>query len=213
MDCRLTVDSIYVKLKESHAISVDSRSVIFGDTHTLTMAILVDPISIETMLPSDLEAVYRIDQLSFPTPWLESAYLVELSNRSASYFVARLNQQVVAYAGQWVIMDEVHITTLAVDPEYRGRKIGERLLLALLEEAILQGARRATLEVREGNRAAQNLYRKYGFHEAAIRKSYYSDNGENAVVMWAEQIHLPSYQQHLRDMRYQLHLDYQNRLR
>ena len=177
------------------------------------MAILVDPISIEPMLRADLDAVYRIDRLSFPAPWLESAYLTELSNRSASYFVARLTQQVVAYGGLWVIMDEAHITTLAVDPPFRGRKIGERLLLALLEEAILQGAHRATLEVRESNRAAQNLYRKYGFHEAALRKSYYTDNGENAVVMWAEQIHLPDYSQLLRELRHALYQDYQERLR
>jgi [ribosomal protein S18]-alanine N-acetyltransferase len=177
------------------------------------MAIFIDPISIEPMRHADMEAVYRIDRLSFPTPWLESAYLTELSNRAACYFVARLEQQVVGYGGEWVIMDEAHITTVAVDPNYRGRKIGERMLLALLEEGILRGAHRATLEVREGNRAAQSLYRKYGFHEAAIRKSYYTDNGENAVVMWAEQIHIPSYQQRLRELRHALYQTYQDRLR
>src|SRR5581483_4411283 len=122
------------------------------------MAILVDPVSIEPMRRTDLDAVHRIDKRCFPTPWLPSAYLTELSNRSACYLVARIGQEIVGYGGQWVIMDEAHITTLAVDPNYRGRKIGERLLLALMEEAVLEGASRATLEVREGNRAAQNLY-------------------------------------------------------
>jgi ribosomal-protein-alanine N-acetyltransferase len=177
------------------------------------MAIIVDPVSIEPMRRADLDAVSRIDKLCFPTPWLTSAYITELSNRSACYLVARQGQEVVGYAGQWVIMDEAHITTLAVDPAARGRKIGERLLLALMEEAILQGASHSTLEVREGNRAAQSLYRKYGFREAALRKSYYTDNGENALVMWADEINTPAYQQRLRDLRQQVYAVYQERLR
>lgn len=177
------------------------------------MAILVDPVSIEPMRRPDLEAVHRIDKRCFPSPWLSSAYLTELSNRSACYLVARLGQEVVGYGGHWVIMDEAHITTLAVDPAYQGRKIGERLLLALMEEAVLLGASRATLEVRESNRAAQRLYTKYGFYAAAIRKNYYTDNGENAVVMWADDIHTPTYQERLRELRHQLYQVYQERLR
>jgi ribosomal-protein-alanine N-acetyltransferase len=177
------------------------------------MAILVDPVSIEPMRRADLETVHRIDKRCFPTPWLHSAYLTELSNRSACYLVARIGREVVGYGGQWVIMDEAHITTLAVDPNHRSRKIGERLLLALMEEAVLQGASRATLEVREGNRAAQNLYRKYGFRNAAIRKNYYTDNGENAIVMWADEINTSQYQQRLRDLRHHLYQVYQDHLR
>ncbi|HZO87749.1 MAG TPA: ribosomal protein S18-alanine N-acetyltransferase [Chthonomonadaceae bacterium] len=173
------------------------------------MAILVDPVSIEPMRRTDLEAVHRIDKRCYPTPWLPTAYLTELSNRAACYLVARIGQEVVGFGGQWVIADEAHITTLAVDPDHRRRKIGERLLLALLEEAILQGASRATLEVREGNRVAQGLYRKYGFREAAIRKNYYTDNGENAIVMWADEINSSDYQQRLRELRHQLYEAYQ----
>lgn len=177
------------------------------------MAILVDPVSIEPMRRADLDAVARIDRRCFPTPWLVSAYVTELSNCSAAYFVARLDRQIVGYGGQWVIMDEVHITTLAVDPTHQRKKIGERLLLSLLEEGIVSGALRATLEVRESNRAAQALYRRYGFREAAIRKSYYTDNGESALVMWAEDINSPAYGQELRDLRRRLYEDYQARLR
>jgi len=177
------------------------------------MAILMDPVSIEPMRRADMDAVFCIDRRCFPTPWMTTAYLTELSNRSACYLVARLNQEIVGYGGMWVIMDEAHITTLAVDPAHQGRKIGERLLLALLEEGILQGASRSTLEVRESNRAAQHLYRKYGFYEAALRRSYYTDNGENAVVMWADGIHTPAYAQKLRDLRHQLYIAYQERLR
>jgi ribosomal-protein-alanine N-acetyltransferase len=158
----------------------------------------LDVVSIEPMRRSDLDVVSQIDRRCFPAPWLPSAYLTELSNRTACYLVARVGAKVVGYGGQWVIMGEGHITTLAVDPSYQGRKIGERLLIALLEEAILQRASHVTLEVRESNRVAQSLYRKYGFREAAIRKSYYTDNGENALVMWAEEIHTPAYRAQLR---------------
>jgi len=177
------------------------------------MAILVDPVSIEPMRRADLDAVLRIDRRCYPMPWLSGAYLTELSNRSACYLVARLGMEVVGYGGQWVIMDEAHITTLAVEPSQQRRKIGERLLLALMEEAILQGASHTTLEVREGNRIAQSLYRKYGFREAAIRKNYYTDNGENAIVMWADEINTPAYQQRLRELRQKLYVVYQERLR
>lgn len=177
------------------------------------MALLVDPVSIEPMRRADLDAVHSIDRRCYPSPWLSSAYQTELTNRSACYLVARLSGGVVGYGGQWVVGDEAHITTLAVAPDYQGRKIGERLLLALMEEAVWRGATHTTLEVRESNRIARSLYRKYGFHEAAIRKSYYTDNGENAVVMWATAINTPAYEKLLRDLRQQLYEVYQERLR
>lgn len=177
------------------------------------MAIIIDPVSIEPMRTTDLDEVTQIDKRCYRSPWLLSAYYTELSNRSACYLVARLDQEVIGYGGAWVIMDEVHITTLAVDPHHQGRKVGERLLLALLEEGVLLGASRATLEVRETNRIAQNLYRKYKFYEAAIRKAYYTDNGENAIVMWADNINTPAYQHHLQDLRHQVYEAYQERLR
>ena len=177
------------------------------------MAILIDPVSIELMRRADLDAVQKIDRRCFPVPWLPTAYFTELSNRSATYLVARQGGEVVGYGGQWVIMEEAHITTLAVDPDYQNRKIGERLLLALLEEAIVRGASHVTLEVREGNRAAQSLYRKFKFRDAAIRKSYYTDNGENAIVMWADEVNSPDYANHLRAMRRLLYEVYRERLR
>jgi ribosomal-protein-alanine N-acetyltransferase len=168
------------------------------------MTIFVGAVSIEPMRKADIEAIHHIDRRCYPSPWLSSAYQTELTNRSACYLVARLAGKVVGYGGQWVIMDEAHITTLAVDPEYQGRKIGEMLLLALMEEAVWRGASHTTLEVRDSNRIAQNLYRKYGFREAAIRKNYYTDNGENAVVMWATEINTPAYANRLRELRQKL---------
>lgn len=158
-------------------------------------------VSIEPMRRTDLEAVARIDRRCFPVPWLPGAYLTELSNRSACYLVARIGSEVVGYAGAWVIMSEAHITTLAVDPVWQRRRIGERLLIALLEEGLLRGASLVTLEVRESNRTAQKLYRKYGFRETAIRKSYYTDNGENALVMWAEEIRSTDFRHRFRDLK------------
>ena len=173
----------------------------------------MESVSIEPMLPGDLEAVARIDRRCYPSPWMSGAYLTELTNRSASYLVARLGQEVVGYAGHWVIAEEAHITTLAVEPSRQRRKIGERLLIALIEEALLEGASHITLEVRESNRPAQNLYRKYGFRAAAIRKNYYTDNGENAIVMWADEIKTPKFQQRLRELQTALRETYQERFR
>src|SRR5262245_22268500 len=119
------------------------------------MAILVESVSIEPMRLSDLEAVQGIDRRCFPMPWQSGAYITELSNRSACYFVARKGAAIIGYGGLWVVGEEAHLTTLAVDPMHQGRKIGERLLLELMEEAILRGATFCTLEVREGNRSAQ----------------------------------------------------------
>ncbi len=176
------------------------------------MNVSVEPISIELMRHTDMEAVARIDRRCFPSPWLPTSYLTELSNRAACYLVARQGAEVVAYAGAWVIMEEGHITTLAVDPAQQGRKIGERLLIALMEEAILRGASHVTLEVRESNRAAQRLYCKYGFRNVALRKNYYTDNGENALVMWAEEINTTAYALRLRGLREQVYESYRQPL-
>lgn len=173
-----------------------------------------DAVSIEPMRPIDLDAVVSIDRRCFSTPWMPDSYLIELSNRAAFYLVARKtiekNSVVVAYGGAWVIMDEAHITTIAVDPDWQGHKIGERMLIALMEEVILRGATHATLEVRESNETAQKLYCKYGFHPVAVRKSYYSDNNENALVMWAVEINAPAYSQRLRELRAALYPPYHN---
>lgn len=143
-------------------------------------------IAIERMQPEDVERVVELDQMCFPLPWSEGAYNTEVRNPSAYYIVARAQGKIVGYAGMWLIMDEAHITTVGVDPEFRGRKVGERVLINILDEAIHRGARRATLEVRRTNSIAQNLYHKYNFHTVAIRKGYYTDNDEDAFVMWVE---------------------------
>jgi ribosomal-protein-alanine N-acetyltransferase len=153
------------------------------------MVIIDDHVSIAPMRPEDLERVLEIEQVSFPTPWPRDAYSHELrENRLACYVVARVMHKIVGYAGMWVILDEAHVTTIAVEPDSRRRRIGERLLIALMEETMKRGARWVTLEVRKSNAVAQALYRKYGFKEIGVRKAYYSDNREDAIVMWTGNI-------------------------
>ncbi|HEY3298204.1 MAG TPA: ribosomal protein S18-alanine N-acetyltransferase [Armatimonadota bacterium] len=141
----------------------------------------------------DVEAVAQLDKLCFATPWSVSAYITEVHNHSGYYIVAKTDGKIIGFAGEWLIMDEAHITTIGVDPEFRGKRIGERLLVSLLSEAMSRGARRATLEVRRSNQVAQNLYNKYGFHTVSIRRGYYTDNSEDAMVMWTDDMRDPMY--------------------
>lgn len=157
-------------------------------------------VSIRLMRIDDIEYVSRLERRCYTLPWSSSAYVTEVGNSNAYYTVAVLPDGTIAgYAGMWVIMDELHMTTIAVDPSVRGLKIGERLLLDTIREGVRRGAERATLEVRERNTVAHNLYVKYGFEDVAVRKNYYSDNGENAIIMWANDLTQPPYQAMLAD--------------
>ena len=142
---------------------------------------------VEAMRLEDLPAVHAIEQASFSTPWPPHAYRTELEkNRLAHYLVVRAGDEVVGYAGVWLMVDEAHITTFAVDPRWRRRGIGERLLLAVLDLARVQRAREATLEVRLSNIAARRLYEKYGFRPVGLRPNYYTDDREDALIMTTE---------------------------
>jgi len=161
-----------------------------------------DRLSIERMTAADIPAVTRIERASFSTIWPSDAFYNELStNKLAHYFVGRFEDRVVAYGGIWVILEDSHVTTLAVDPEYRGRRFGEVLLLRLIDEAIERGAAWMTLEVRESNTVAQKLYRKYGFTTVTMRTGYYSDDNESALIMWAGSLKSELYRNRLRVLR------------
>jgi ribosomal-protein-alanine N-acetyltransferase len=160
------------------------------------------PLFIDSMTDADVKAVLRIEQQSFSTQWPSNAFYQEMhDNKLAHYFVGRIGGRVVAYGGIWVILEDSHITTIAVDPDFRGRKYGEVMLLRLLDEAIERGASWMTLEVRESNSIAQSLYRKYGFTTVSTRKGYYSDNNENALVMWAGNLKSEIYKNRLQALR------------
>lgn len=161
---------------------------------------MISKVELKPMRVSDVSRVMTIERECFAVPWHESAYITEITNRSAYYIVAWLEDEIVGFAGMWVIMDESHITTIGVARDQRGKKIGEELLVGLLNEAIKRGARRVTLEVRLSNSVAQNLYRKYGFKPAAVRKGYYTDNHEDALVMWIDNTGKKDYQAMYREL-------------
>ena len=161
-----------------------------------------DPMEIVSMTASDIPDVIRIEKASFTTTWPTDAFYNELTtNKLAHYYVGRVDGKIVAYGGIWVIFEDSHVTTIAVDPSQRGKKFGELMLLRLIDEAIERGAAWMTLEVRESNVGAQQLYRKYGFTTVTTRKGYYSDNNENALVMWAGNLKGDLYRQRLRALR------------
>lgn len=137
------------------------------------------------MTIDDIEKVHHIEIQSFTLPWSKEAFYNELThNRFARYIVIEHGEEVVGYCGVWIVVDEAHITNIAILPAYRGLKLGEKLLQKVIDEAKQVGAIKMTLEVRVSNQVAQHLYRKLGFQNGAIRKNYYTDNQEDAIVMW-----------------------------
>ncbi len=137
------------------------------------------------MTLEDVDAVWELERLAFPTPWPRDAFVNELTiNPNARYVVAVMNGQVIAYCGMWIVLDEAHITNVAVHPDCRGQKVGDRLMRQMMGLAYVFGARSMTLEVRPSNTVARNMYTKLGFTEQGRRKRYYSDNDEDALIMW-----------------------------
>lgn len=133
----------------------------------------------------DIEQVLEVERQSFTLPWSKEAFLNELTvNQYAVYIVIEDNGKIAGYCGSWVVIDESHITNIAILPEYRGKKLGEALLRKMIEISISMGAIRMTLEVRVSNMVAINLYEKLGFQKGGIRKRYYTDNHEDANIMW-----------------------------
>lgn len=145
----------------------------------LTARVVVEPMRLD-----DVSAVHEIERLSFSTPWPAYAFEQELrGNRLARYVVARAGERVVGFAGVWLMVDEAHITTFGVHPEWRRQGIGRQLLLNLVDLGETLSARRMTLEVRVSNEPAQALYRSFGFQVVGRRPRYYTDDGEDALVM------------------------------
>ena len=140
---------------------------------------------IVAMKEDHIEGVVVIEQVSFPTPWSREAFCSELGENSfAHYYVCLVGEEVAGYAGMWMIIDEAHITNIAVHPWYRGKQIGQALLITLMQEAMRLGAERITLEVRPSNKVARYVYGKLGFQAVGVRKGYYSDTREDAIIMW-----------------------------
>jgi [ribosomal protein S18]-alanine N-acetyltransferase len=141
-----------------------------------------------------VRSVLRIEEQVYPRPWSHSLFLSELALRTTrAYFVARVGRDVVGYAGLMMTGEDGHVTTIAVDPRWQRHRVASRLLVALAREALERGARNLTLEVRLSNLGAQHLYRRFGFSPVGVRKNYYQETNEDALVMWVHEIDTPAY--------------------
>lgn len=144
-------------------------------------------IEFRAMTAADIDDIVAIEQEAFTAPWTAEAFHNELTqNLFAKYMVMSRGDEVLGYGGMWLIVDEAHVTNIAVREAYRGQGLGERLLREMMRTASWLGAARMTLEVRVTNERAQRLYRKLGFDPAGLRPGYYSDNNEDALIMWAD---------------------------
>nr|WP_285846834.1 ribosomal protein S18-alanine N-acetyltransferase [Priestia koreensis] len=136
---------------------------------------------------NDIDQVVGIEQLSFSTPWSKEAFVNELTqNQFSKYVVMEENDVIIGYCGLWVIIDEGHITNVAILPSHRGQGLGEKLMRKVMELSMEFGARTLTLEVRVSNHVAQSLYKKLGFEAGGLRRNYYTDSQEDALVMWVK---------------------------
>lgn len=146
---------------------------------------MVSEAVIRMMKVEDIEDVLFVEEDSFTVPWTRTAFYNELTNNNfAHYLVMEVDERVIGYCGVWIVVDEAHITNIAVHSKHRGKRLGELLLLHVMQLAKMYGAKKMTLEVRISNIVAQSLYKKLGFIQGGIRKGYYTDNQEDAIVMW-----------------------------
>lgn len=134
----------------------------------------------------DIKQIVEIEHEVFPTPWTEEAFYNEIvSNNFAHYVVLAQGEHVIGYGGLWTIIDEAHVTNIAVRKAYQGKQYGRKLLSALVAHAMALGMKEITLEVRVSNHIAQRLYESFNFRSVGVRKGYYTDNSEDALIMWA----------------------------
>lgn len=167
----------------------------------MTAPLLNDLVAVEPMRRRHIRAVRSIDRQVYPTAWSTGIYLDELRQASSRvYRVARRAARVVGYGGAMLVHDEGHITSVAVDPRDQGNGVAARVLAAVHRGCVAKGATAMTLEVRASNRRAQELYRRFGYVPAGVRKSYYSDGGgnrEDALVMWCHDVAQAEHQERL----------------
>ncbi|WBL15357.1 ribosomal protein S18-alanine N-acetyltransferase [Sutcliffiella sp. NC1] len=142
-------------------------------------------VEIVKMNEEHINGVYEVEKKSFPSPWTKEAFHHEIMNNPYAYYLVLLDRErIIGYCGLWIVMGDAQITNIAIDPDYRGKKLGDQLLVKAKEVAIEKGGSVMSLEVRVSNYIAQSLYKKHGFQPGGIRKNYYVDNNEDALVMW-----------------------------
>jgi ribosomal-protein-alanine N-acetyltransferase len=150
---------------------------------------------IEPLRRRHIPAVARVERQVSTNPWSADLFRGELALPEASrcYRVARRGGRVIGFGGLMFVVDEAHVTTLSVHPDHQRRRIGTRLLTVLCREAVDRGTTALTLEVRTGNEAARALYQRFGFVPAGVRKNYYAEVGEDALIMWAHDVDGPEF--------------------
>lgn len=143
--------------------------------------------TVRPMTGADLDRIMYIEHFSFSTPWSRQSFVTELKdNEYARYFCLELEEKIIGYMGLWLILDEGHITNVAIEPEHRGQGWGHYLMRSVIAKMKDDGVERMTLEVRVSNLAARHLYEALGFKPAGVRKGYYADTGEDAIILWLE---------------------------
>lgn len=135
-----------------------------------------------------IDDIFHITHLSFATAWSIDSINNELNNKLARYVVAKCDDKIIGYGGMWLIIDEAHITNIAVHPEFRRTGAASLILENMVTICRLESVISMTLEVRDSNTAARNLYGKFGFISEGIRKKYYADNKEDAIIMWKHNV-------------------------
>ena len=147
-----------------------------------------DMISYRKMTEADIDGVLKIEQEAFSLPWTREAFVQEMTTNLHAYYVVAENSEgkIVGFCGMWIVVDESHITNVAVTEQLKGQGIGEGLMREAIRVSKETGVVLMTLEARVSNTVAQNLYRKLDFQNGGIRKGYYTDNQENALVMWVK---------------------------
>ena len=153
-------------------------------------------VSIAPMRRRNVRSVLRIEEQVYPRPWTSALFLSELALRTTrAYYIARVGRDVVGYAGVMISFEDSHVTTIAVDPAWQRHGIATRLMVALVRESLVRGAQHMTLEVRVSNKEAQDLYRRFGYAPVGVRKNYYPETNEDALVMWVHDVDSPEYAQ------------------
>jgi ribosomal-protein-alanine N-acetyltransferase len=150
--------------------------------------IRIDPLVLRRMRPHDIDPVVVIDEAVYSRPWSAQTWRRELADAQRHHLVATRGADVVGHAGMLLVVDQVHLTTVAVAPASQGAGVATALVLELLDEALARGVDEATLEVRASDRRAQRMYSRLGFAPAGIRRRYYTDPVDDAIVMWLSEL-------------------------
>ncbi|MFN8672626.1 MAG: ribosomal protein S18-alanine N-acetyltransferase [Candidatus Sericytochromatia bacterium] len=150
-------------------------------------------IEILPMVHDHIDEVLEIEKTCFGAGWTSTPFKKELERKDCSYFIAKENEKILGYCGAWLIVEELHIIIISVLPQFRQKKIGQQLLIKLLEDGLKNGAKWSTLEVKASNIPAQRMYEKFGFSVKGVRKKYYQQDGEDALIMWTEEIDTKEY--------------------